>query len=89
MVILQFYTVPMRESRSMEDEKAIPYRIYGGLSFIRGKKLKMYLCYFLVINPKDEEALMRVINYPARGIGNTTIENYWLQLITTSVPSLR
>jgi DNA helicase-2/ATP-dependent DNA helicase PcrA len=54
-------------------KRDIPYRIYGGLSFI--KEIKDVLCYLcLVLNPKDEEALMRVINYPARR--NTTIENY-------------
>jgi DNA helicase-2/ATP-dependent DNA helicase PcrA len=62
----------------MEDalrKRDIPYRIYGGLSFYQRKEIKDVLCYLrLVINPKDEEALMRVINYPARGIGNTTIE---------------
>jgi DNA helicase-2/ATP-dependent DNA helicase PcrA len=66
------------QSRSMEDalrKRDIPYRIYGGLSFYQRKEIKDVLCYLrLVINPKDEEALMRVINYPARGIGNTTIE---------------
>ena len=66
------------QSRAMEDalrKRDIPYRIYGGLSFYQRKEIKDVLCYLrLVINPKDEEALMRVINYPARGIGDTTIE---------------
>ena len=66
------------QSRSMEDalrKRDIPYRIYGGLSFYQRKEIKDVLCYLrLVLNPKDEEALIRVINYPARGIGDTTIE---------------
>ncbi|HBK83829.1 MAG TPA: ATP-dependent DNA helicase, partial [Flavobacterium sp.] len=66
------------QSRAMEDalrKRDIPYRIYGGLSFYQRKEIKDILCYLrLVINPKDEEALVRVINYPARGIGDTTIE---------------
>ncbi|HLW62716.1 MAG TPA: UvrD-helicase domain-containing protein [Flavobacterium sp.] len=66
------------QSRAMEDalrKKDIPYRIYGGLSFYQRKEIKDVLCYLrLVVNPKDEEALVRVINYPTRGIGNTTIE---------------
>ncbi|MBU3681161.1 MAG: ATP-dependent DNA helicase [Flavobacterium sp.] len=66
------------QSRAMEDalrKRDIPYRIYGGLSFYQRKEIKDVLCYLrLVINPKDEEALMRVINYPARGIGDTTLE---------------
>ena len=66
------------QSRSIEDalrKRDIPYRIYGGLSFYQRKEIKDVLCYLrLVINPKDEEALVRVINYPARGIGDTTIE---------------
>jgi len=66
------------QSRAMEDalrKRDIPYRIYGGLSFYQRKEIKDVLCYLrLVINPKDEEALVRVINYPARGIGDTTIE---------------
>lgn len=66
------------QSRSIEDalrKRDIPYRIYGGLSFYQRKEIKDVLCYLrLVINPKDEEALIRVINYPARGIGDTTIE---------------
>ncbi len=66
------------QSRAMEDalrKRDIPYRIYGGLSFYQRKEIKDVLCYLrLVLNPKDEEALIRVINYPARGIGDTTIE---------------
>ena len=66
------------QSRAMEDalrKRDIPYRIYGGLSFYQRKEIKDVLAYLrLIINPKDEEALMRVINYPARGIGNTTVE---------------
>ena len=66
------------QSRAMEDalrKRDIPYRIYGGLSFYQRKEIKDVLCYLrLIINPNDEEALIRVINYPARGIGNTTIE---------------
>jgi DNA helicase-2/ATP-dependent DNA helicase PcrA len=62
----------------MEDalrKRDIPYRIYGGLSFYQRKEIKDVLAYLrLVINPKDEEALVRVINYPARGIGDTTVE---------------
>lgn len=66
------------QSRAMEDalrKKDIPYRIYGGLSFYQRKEIKDVLSYLrLIINPKDEEALKRVINYPARGIGQTTID---------------
>ncbi len=66
------------QSRAMEDalrKRDIPYRIFGGLSFYQRKEIKDVLCYLrLVINPKDEEALIRVINYPHRGIGDTTIE---------------
>jgi DNA helicase-2/ATP-dependent DNA helicase PcrA len=66
------------QSRAMEDalrKHDIPYRIYGGLSFYQRKEIKDVLAYLrLVINPKDEEALVRVINYPARGIGDTTVE---------------
>ena len=53
---------------------AIPYRIYGGLSFYQRKEVKDAICYFrLVINPDDDEALRRVVNYPSRGIGDTTV----------------
>ncbi len=66
------------QSRAMEDalrKKDIPYKIYGGLSFYQRKEIKDVLAYLrLVINPKDEEALVRVINYPTRGIGATTLE---------------
>lgn len=66
------------QSRAMEDalrKKDIPYKIYGGLSFYQRKEIKDVLAYLrLIINPKDEEALVRVINYPARGIGTTTLE---------------
>ncbi|MFH6772215.1 ATP-dependent helicase [Gaetbulibacter aestuarii] len=66
------------QSRSIEDalrKRDIPYRIYGGLSFYQRKEIKDVLSYLrLVINPADEEALKRVINFPARGIGQTTID---------------
>jgi len=66
------------QSRAMEDalrKRGIKYRIYGGLSFYQRKEIKDVLSYLrLVINPKDEEALKRVINYPARGIGATTVD---------------
>jgi len=66
------------QSRAMEDalrKRDIPYRIYGGLSFYQRKEIKDVLAYLrLIVNPKDEESLVRVINYPARGIGQTTID---------------
>ena len=66
------------QSRSFEDvlrEKNIPYRIYGGLSFYQHKEIKDIIAYFrLVTNLNDEEAFKRIVNYPARGIGNTTLQ---------------
>lgn len=66
------------QSRSIEEalrKLNIPYRIYGGLSFYKRKEIKDLLAYFrLVVNPSDEEALKRIINYPGRGIGDTTID---------------
>ncbi|MGN0232919.1 MAG: ATP-dependent helicase [Bacteroidaceae bacterium] len=69
------------QSRSLEEElrrRGIPYRIYGGLSFYQRKEIKDAIAYLrLCVNPLDETALHRVINYPARGIGNTTIDRVW------------
>jgi DNA helicase-2/ATP-dependent DNA helicase PcrA len=66
------------QSRAMEDalrKRDIPYRIYGGLSFYQRKEIKDVLAYLrLIVNPKDEESLKRVINYPPRGIGQTTVD---------------
>ena len=66
------------QSRAMEDalrKRDIPYRIYGGLSFYQRKEIKDILAYLrLIVNPKDEESLKRVINYPGRGIGQTTVD---------------
>ena len=66
------------QSRQLEEslrKRNIPYRIYGGLSFYQRKEVKDAICYFrLSVNPDDEEALRRVINFPARGIGETTMK---------------
>jgi DNA helicase-2/ATP-dependent DNA helicase PcrA len=66
------------QSRSFEESlrrMGIVYRIYGGMSFYQRKEVKDYIAYLrLVVNPRDEEALKRVINYPVRGIGKTTID---------------
>lgn len=65
------------QSRSLEEalrKDGLPYRIYGGLSFYQRKEIKDVIAYFrLAVNPRDEEALKRIINYPARGIGDTTL----------------
>ena len=66
------------QSRVFEEtlrKQGLPYHIYGGLSFYQRKEIKDVIAYFrLAVNPNDEEALKRVINYPARGIGNTTLQ---------------
>ncbi len=66
------------QSRSFEEalrRMGIAYRIYGGMSFYQRKEIKDFIAYLrLVVNPKDEEALKRIINYPARGIGKTTLD---------------
>lgn len=66
------------QARSIEDalrKYNIPYRIYGGLSFYQHKEIKDVIAYLrLIVNPKDEEALVRVINFPPRGIGDTTLD---------------
>ena len=71
------------QSRTFEEEmrkQGIPYRIYGGMSFYQRKEIKDIIAYFRVIaNPDDEEAIKRIINYPIRGIGNTTIEKLTLK----------
>ena len=70
------------QSRAMEDalrKKDMPYRIYGGLSFYQRKEIKDVLAYLrLVVNPKDEESLKRIINFPTRGIGQTTLDKLTL-----------
>ena len=66
------------QSRSIEDalrRKNIPYQVYGGLSFYQRKEIKDVLAYFrLIVNPSDEESFKRIINYPTRGIGQTTLD---------------
>lgn len=72
------------QSRILEEamrKRGIPYKIYGGLSFYQRKEIKDIIAYFrVIINPHDEEALKRIINYPTRGIGDTTVS----KLVTTA-----
>ena len=79
------------QSRIFEEalrKRSLPYRIYGGLSFYQRKEIKDVIAYFrLVVNPDDEEAFKRVINYPARGIGDTTV-NKIIQAATEAHVSL-
>lgn len=88
------------QSRIFEEafrKRAIPYKVYGSLSFYQRKEIKDLLAYFrMMVNPLDDEAFKRIINYPARGIGNTTIErleneanatgkSFW-EVITSAIP---
>ena len=77
------------QSRSFEEElrrREIPYRIYGGLSFYQRKEIKDAIAYLrLCVNPHDETALSRVVNYPARGIGDTTLGRVWQAASAASI----
>lgn len=81
------------QSRVLEEalrQRNIPYRIYGGLSFYQRKEVKDAICYFrLAVNPDDDEALRRVINYPARGIGETTMKKLQSAAIANGVSMWR
>lgn len=78
------------QSRAMEEalrKQNIPYRIYGGLSFYKRKEIKDLLAYCrLAVNHHDEESLKRIINYPARGIGDTTLDKLSVAALTNNVP---
>lgn len=80
------------QSRSFEDAfrlRGIPYRIYGGLSFYQRKEVKDLLAYLrLIANPNDEEAFKRIVNYPRRGIGDTSINKLKMAAIEHSLPLL-
>ena len=77
------------QSRAFEDslrKRNIPYRVYGGLSFYQRKEIKDVLAYLrLIINSNDEEAFKRVINFPARGIGQTTINKLLIEANTLNI----
>src|SRR5690349_770782 len=77
------------QSRSFEEalrRMAIPYTIYGGISFYQRKEVKDYIAYLrLIVNPRDEEALKRIINYPARGIGKTSVDKAILYANTNNI----
>ncbi len=79
------------QSRSLEEalrKLNIPYRIYGGMSFYKRKEVKDLLAYFrLAVNPHDQEALLRIINYPTRGIGATSIDKIIVAAGTAGVPA--
>jgi DNA helicase II / ATP-dependent DNA helicase PcrA len=78
------------QSRIFEEslrKRNIPYKIYGGISFYQRKEIKDLLAYLrLVVNPDDDEALKRVINYPARGIGNVTLEKIETAALEKDIP---
>ena len=80
------------QSRSFEDAfrlQGIPYRIYGGLSFYQRKEVKDLLAYLrLIANPSDEEAFKRIVNYPRRGIGDTSINKLKMAAVEHSIPLL-
>ena len=80
------------QSRAMEDalrKRDIPYRIFGGLSFYQRKEVKDILAYLrLIVNPKDEESLKRIINYPPRGIGQTTVDKLVVASKKHNIPLL-
>jgi DNA helicase-2/ATP-dependent DNA helicase PcrA len=77
------------QSRAFEEalrRMGIPYLIYGGISFYQRKEIKDYVAYLrIIVNPKDEEALKRIINYPGRGIGKTTIDKLVLEANTRNI----
>ncbi len=81
------------QSRVIEDElrkRSIPYRIYGGMAFYQRKEIKDAIAYFrLTANPQDDEALLRVINFPARGIGNTTLSKVLEVAHTQNIPAFQ
>ena len=78
------------QSRSIEDElrkKTLPYRVFGGLSFYQRKEVKDLVAYLrLIVNPLDEESLLRVINYPARGIGATSLNKLIIEANERKIP---
>jgi DNA helicase-2/ATP-dependent DNA helicase PcrA len=78
------------QSRSFEESlrrMGIPYRIYGGVSFYQRKEIKDFIAYLrVIVNTKDEEALKRIINYPARGIGKTTVEKTVIYANEQNIP---